>query len=195
MKSFRLVTLFAGVLAALASSFATAQSIQFAITAVPTLTEWGGILLALLLAAASFYQFRKSGGKAGGLFLLTLTAGLASFAYNPQVIGEARATPPLVFDATSTTVDLSAAVPSPSFGNSYRVEVRNATTTPMTIAALVNGDRNNSCNGGEWQISLTPPASTKDPKIISTPFCTVGSTLQVTQQCYVYLNCQGNFPA
>lgn len=147
----------AGALAVGLPTSAFAQVIVYApaATAVPTLSQWGMLLLAVLLAMAAVYMGRKPGNRLLSGLLVVAALGMG---VQGAPVGNVQAIPvPTMANNTGGTVDLSELG-----GLLIDVPVNGHPSIPMQI------------------ISVTPPSS----PTTSTPTCAVGLIVQPGQTCY-----------
>lgn len=147
----------AGALAAGLPASAFAQVIVYApaATAVPTLSQWGMLVLAVLLAAAAVYTGRRSGSRllSGLLMLTAIGVGVQG-----TPVGSVQAIPvPTMVVSTGGTIDLSELG-----GPINNLPIQGHPSVPMQI------------------LSVTPPS---DPTT-SQPTCTVGLVVSPGQTCY-----------
>ena len=126
-----------------------------AATSVPTLSQWGMLILAVLLAMAAVYTTRKSGNRllSGLLAIMALGVGVQG---TPVGSVQAVSVPTMVVN-TGGTIDLS------EFGPSIiDVPINGHPSIPMRI------------------ISVTPASA---PTTLS-PTCAAGLVVNVGQTCY-----------
>ena len=129
------------------------------IGSIPTLSEWGMLILAALLAVAAVFSLRK---KVGSKTLLSIAAvcalGLGSVMGN-KMIGEAQA------GACTTPSAMSSAGGGTITFNSCGGAVTNTTSVPLQI------------------ISITPTSATTSPP--NTPTCVTNLIVPAGAACYI----------
>ena len=148
----------AGALVAGLPATAFAQVIVYApaaATPVPTLSQWGMLILAVMLAMAAVYMGRKSGNRLLSGLLVVAALGLG---VQGAPVGNVQAIPaPTMANSTGGTVDLSELG-----GLLIDVPVNGHPSIPMQI------------------INVTPPSSPTS----STPTCAAGLIVQPGQTCF-----------
>ena len=153
IKPMRSLALLAGF--TIAQTAAMAQSVVITygpvdVAAVPTLSEWAIIAMAILLALAAVIAIRKSARSKTSLSLSLGSAALLGASLGHQVIGDAWSLPTPAMDTpTGGTVNL------PS--NIGVIPVENTTQMPLKIISVTPADAQNS------------PSTTCDPGVIVAP--------------------------
>lgn len=150
---------------ATACAGAMAQSITYApaSTSVPTVSEWGLMLMSVVLAVAAWLVLRRQNSKA--LMAWAMVASLAlAVGGSGRLISEAWAIPnPSMTNDSGTTLDLSA------FSGGGEFSINGNQNIPMRI------------------VSLTPTSLSTT----GTPTCAVGLVVAAGGVCYVRFDACG----
>lgn len=131
--------------AAVLTALATGQSVAMAqvvvqygpvdVASVPTLSEWGMIIMAVMLAGVAAYAMRKNANSKTIMSFALGAVGLLSVALGNHVIKDAWATPAFVMDSPTggSVTPIPLGVGSISVRNTTQVPLRIISVTPVEV--------------------------------------------------------------
>jgi IPTL-CTERM motif len=127
---------------ALAQTVATAQVVYgpVSVASVPTLSEWGMIIMAVVLAGAAVFAMRKGAGSKAVMSLALAALGMAGVSQGHKIMDDAFAVIEIEIQMTNPAGGVTGPLPQ----NVGDIPVRNTTPVPLQIISVTPLSAQNS---------------------------------------------------